>query len=43
MKEFFRSVVSCFEGEFLREPTEEELMMIERQFAGVGFPGALLA
>ena len=41
MKEFCRSVVSCFEGEFLRDPTEDELLMIERHFSRVGLPGCI--
>ena len=41
MKEFYRSVVSCFEGEFLRDPIEDDLLMIERQFARGGLPGCI--
>ena len=41
MKEVCRSVVSCFEAEFLREPTAQELKDIEKQLSRVGFPGCI--
>jgi hypothetical protein len=36
LHEFARAVVECFEAEYLREPTEEDLIQIEKQFRETG-------
>lgn len=39
--EFCEAVINCFETEYLREPTVEDLKRVERRFAEVGFPGCI--
>ncbi|MEM1283721.1 MAG: hypothetical protein AAGG81_09240 [Chlamydiota bacterium] len=41
LKQFCRAVVSKFENEYLRLPTDEDLESIENQFAAIGFPGCI--
>jgi Plant transposon protein len=41
LHEFARAVVECFEAEYLREPTEEDLIQIEKQFREAGWPGCI--
>lgn len=41
LKEFCRTVVTCFEHEYLRRPSAEDLKRIELQFRALGFPGCI--
>ena len=41
LEHFCSSVRACFGAHYLREPTAEDLVRIERQFARLGFPGCV--
>ena len=41
LHEFCKSIVDCFGERYLRDPDEEDIRRIEKQFAAVGFPGCL--
>jgi Plant transposon protein len=41
LHEFARVVVECFDAEYLREPTRQDLIRIEKQFRKVGWPGCI--
>lgn len=41
LDEFCVAVIACFGVEYLRAPTAEDLLQIEKQFRGVGFPGCI--
>jgi hypothetical protein len=39
--EFASAVVDCFEAEYLREPTEGDLITTEKTFREAGWPGCI--
>jgi Plant transposon protein len=41
LHEFARVVVQCFDEEYLREPTGQDLIRIEKQFRKAGWPGCI--